>query len=129
MFTRDRIAAHSKVKKSLSPGDWVKQNKHCDELARNVDKKARDIVQYAVSSFFHRIVPKLMLQAQTQICDSLEQTGMKALYISALNVMNSLSLSILLSPQHSTYWPRFDIPLWLLLYIKSICFCWNICNF
>merc|ERR1719203_840366 len=74
MYTRDCIAVHSKSKKSLIPAEWVKTNKHCEQLA-NVDKTSRDKVQHAVSSFFHRIVPKLMLNAQSKIQDSLYQTA------------------------------------------------------
>jgi len=44
-------------------------------LARRVHKNAKDIVQHGIQSYFHRIVPKLMLNSQTQINDSLSETA------------------------------------------------------
>ena len=86
--------------KSLEPGDWVKTNKHCCELESFVDKKAKDIVQHAVSSFFHRIVPKLMLNAQTQIQDSLAHT---AEYILA-QVLSIISLLFVSGGGITVFW-------------------------
>jgi len=47
---------------------------------KKINSKAKDAAQHAVTSFFHRIVPKLMLNPATKIVDSLEDT---ARYIAA----------------------------------------------
>ena len=74
MFSRDRLLTDVKDNRNLEPSDWVNSNKHCLQLAKLIDPKAKDIVQHAVTSFFHRIVPKLMLSAPTQINDNLAVT-------------------------------------------------------
>ena len=80
MYSRDRIKAGADV--SLQPADWALKNKHCIELKTiktngmsGAGKGPFTQTVSAVGSFFHRIVPKLMLNPQTVIVDSLEQTS------------------------------------------------------
>ena len=72
LYSRDRITAHSRGK-SLTAATWAKENKHCLQIAK-IGNKERDIIQHAVTSFFHRITPQLLLNSSSKICDSLQQT-------------------------------------------------------
>merc|ERR1712154_77209 len=78
MYSRDRLKSDS----SLQPADWALKNKHCIELKAMKTESGKPFTETvsAVGSFFHRIVPKLMLNTQTEIIDDIEQT---AKYITA----------------------------------------------
>eukprot|EP00486_Rosalina_sp_Unknown_P005103 CAMPEP_0201570448 /NCGR_PEP_ID=MMETSP0190_2-20130828/12727_1 /ASSEMBLY_ACC=CAM_ASM_000263 /TAXON_ID=37353 /ORGANISM="Rosalina sp." /LENGTH=564 /DNA_ID=CAMNT_0047994011 /DNA_START=35 /DNA_END=1726 /DNA_ORIENTATION=+ len=85
MYSRDRLKAGPD--ETLTTTDWALKNKHCLELKTikpssggGSGKGPFTQTVSAVGSFFHRIVPKLMLNPQSEIVDSLEAT---AKYIAA----------------------------------------------
>merc|ERR1719204_227563 len=80
MYMRDRIyanvqsIANGQSPKNLEPAEWVAKNKHCIEVIKKMGDSSKETIQMAVTSFYHRIVPKLMLNSSQRIQDSLQQT-------------------------------------------------------
>eukprot|EP01084_Bolivina_argentea_P282514 483604_1 len=75
MYSIDRL----KRELPLSPSEWAFQNKHCLQLME-MAKKRGDIcplktIASAISSFYHRIAPQLMLNCHTKIVDSINEVA------------------------------------------------------
>jgi len=80
LYSRDRVAIFLQQGKAIEVQEWSQMNKHCKQIQASIGKSALQEISHAVTSFYYRIVPKLILAASTEIQDSLQQT---AKYIAA----------------------------------------------
>jgi len=73
-YARDRLRVRLQHHRELSPVQWVKLNPHCAQLTADGHLDIVLEIQHAITSFYHRVVPKLTLRPSARVQDSLEQT-------------------------------------------------------